>query len=50
MVKQVNSLSWRVWRVPLENSILDVLLQKMQDALILASQHETDRVVFVSND
>lgn len=44
------ALHYAVLRVPLENSILDVLLQKMQDALILASQHETDRVVFVSND
>jgi len=44
------TLNYAVLRVPLENSSLDVLIQKMQDALILASQHATDRVVFVSND
>lgn len=44
------TLHYAVLRVPLENSSLETLLQKMQDALILASQHDTDRVVFVSND
>lgn len=44
------TLHYAVLRVPLENSSLDTLLQKMQDALILASQHDTDRVVFVSNE
>lgn len=44
------TLHYAVLRVPLENSPLEVLIQKMQDALILASQHDTDRVVFVSND
>lgn len=44
------TLHYAVLRVPLENSSLDVLIQRMQDALILASQHDTDRVVFVPND
>lgn len=44
------ALHYAVLRVPLENSSLEVLLQKMQEALMLASQHNTDRVVFVSND
>ena len=44
------ALHYAVLRVPLENSSLEMLIQKMQDALVLASQHDTDRVVFVSND
>lgn len=48
--KGAPSLHYAVLRVPLENSSLEVLVQKMQDALILADQHNTDRVVFVSNE
>jgi len=44
------SLHYAVLRVPLENSSLDALIHKMQDALALADQHNTDRVVFVSSD
>lgn len=43
-------LHYAVLRVPLENSSLDVLLQKMQEALVLANQSDTDRVVFVAAD
>ncbi|MEC7119529.1 MAG: hypothetical protein VXW65_06475 [Pseudomonadota bacterium] len=41
---------YAVLRVPLENASLEQLLQKMQDALSFASQHDADRIVFVSHD